>query len=109
MLEGQRRDVLAILVATANAGETYDRADVGTAVCQRGDFTRDVEIGLLDADGRLRGHAIDLAAGHRVQIGYWMRSGNHGVLLDVGVMAPAQGDGRALVSVGHDNVTTSRP
>ena len=58
VLERQRGDRFAIVVATADAAEGDDRADIGTALAQRGDFLRDVEIGFLDANGRRDGHGV---------------------------------------------------
>jgi hypothetical protein len=51
MLERQRGNRLAILIAATDAAEGDDRADIGTAACQRCDFPRDVEIGFLNANG----------------------------------------------------------
>src|SRR2546421_8397163 len=56
MFERQRRDGLAALAAPADAAKTNDGADIGTAFGQRRDLLRDVEIGLLDADGHIGGH-----------------------------------------------------
>src|ERR1700739_3635725 len=57
VFERQRRDRLVIFAAApANAAETHDRADIGAAFGQRGDFPRDVEIGFLNTDGDRNSH-----------------------------------------------------
>ena len=52
MLERQRCQRGAMVAAAADAGEADDGADIGAARGQRGDFLRDIEIGLLNANGR---------------------------------------------------------
>src|SRR5437660_9540828 len=56
MLERQRGDRFAVLAAAADAAERDDGADIGAAFGERRDFLRDVEIRLLDANGRRDGH-----------------------------------------------------
>jgi hypothetical protein len=51
MFQRQRRDGLAALAAAADAAETDDGADIGTAFRQSCDLVGDVEIGFLNADG----------------------------------------------------------
>ncbi len=51
MLERQRGDRLAVLVAAADAGESDDGADVGTPARQLRRLGGDVERLALDADG----------------------------------------------------------
>src|SRR5712671_1731661 len=58
VFERQRRDALAVLAAAADAGEAYDRADIGAALRERRDLVGDIEVGLLDADGHASGHEI---------------------------------------------------
>ena len=65
MLERQRGDRFAVLAAAADAAERDDGADIGAAFGENSDFLRDVEIGLLDSDGRGDGHRLGSTAGHR--------------------------------------------
>jgi hypothetical protein len=44
MLEGQRGDRLAGLIAATDACERDDRADVAASACQPGDFAADIEV-----------------------------------------------------------------
>src|ERR1700712_2012780 len=56
MFERRRRDRFAILAAAADAAEGHDRADIVSVFGQLRDLVADVEIGLLNADGRGGGH-----------------------------------------------------
>jgi hypothetical protein len=58
MFERQRGDGLAASNSSADAAEADDGADIGTPVGERRYLAADVEIGLLDADGYIRGHEI---------------------------------------------------
>src|ERR1035441_7142375 len=58
VLKRQRRDGFAAFAAPANAAETHDGADIGAPFRQRRYLLRDVEIGLLNADGHIGGHEI---------------------------------------------------
>ena len=51
MLERERGDLRAVLVAAADAGKAHDRTDVGAVPGQHRDLAGDVEIVLLDTDG----------------------------------------------------------
>ena len=61
MLERQRRDRLAGLVAAADAGEGDHGADVGAPARQRRRFRGGVERLALQAHGGLSGHGGNLA------------------------------------------------
>jgi hypothetical protein len=52
MLECQRRDLRAVFVGTANAGEGHDGTDIGPVSRHGGGFGSDVEGFALQADGR---------------------------------------------------------
>jgi hypothetical protein len=56
VLKRQGGDGRAVFAAAANSAEGNHRADVTTARRQRRHFARDIEIGLLDADGHVGAH-----------------------------------------------------
>ena len=56
MFERQCGDRLTVLAAAADAAERDHGPDIGAALAQRRDLLRDVEIRLLDANGRRDRH-----------------------------------------------------
>ena len=56
MLESQRGDRFAVLAAAADAAERDDGTHIGAAFRENRDFLRDVEIRLLNANGRRDSH-----------------------------------------------------
>jgi phosphatidylglycerophosphate synthase len=64
MLERQRRDILAVVGAAADAAEAHHRTDIDTAGRHRLDLGADVEIGFL-----LAGDAGDEVLPYTTQIG----------------------------------------
>eukprot|EP01035_Chromulina_nebulosa_P007924 gene7925-10723_t len=89
----------AVVLSPADAGESDDRTDIRPARRQRRDFARDVEIGLLDADGDGFGHGR-LAAGHGRKESDLARAGDHRLRLDVGVIDGGTDHLRGLEGMG---------
>src|SRR6185437_3668411 len=65
MLERERNDRFAVLAAATDAGESHDRADVGTAARELRSFGGGVERLALQTDGR--GHAANVLPPSRMR------------------------------------------